>query len=175
MTNVDDAGLAQLRATAHPLRLQILSLLTGASMSAAELARELGTSQANASYHLRVLAEAGEVQPDGEESIRGGVAKRYRYRWREEPKVKRPQRELAHHLQAMGAEMSRRLSLAKPESKKFFCDAEMWVTPETWEHVVALVAEASALVHDNAQPPRTEATIHVNLQMVAFGMKDQAS
>ena len=62
-----------LRATAHPLRLQILSMLTGTAMSAAELARELGTSQANASYHLRVLAQAGEVVPDGEESIRGGV------------------------------------------------------------------------------------------------------
>ena len=39
-----------LRATAHPVRLQILSLLTGAEMSAAEVARELDLTHANASY-----------------------------------------------------------------------------------------------------------------------------
>ncbi|WP_268815939.1 helix-turn-helix domain-containing protein [Amycolatopsis alkalitolerans] len=37
---------------AHPLRLRLLSLLTGASLSAAEAARELGETQANVSYHL---------------------------------------------------------------------------------------------------------------------------
>ncbi len=63
------------RATAHPLRLQILSLLTGTELSAAEIARELDTTQANASYHLRVLAGAGLLEPAGEEQIRGGVAK----------------------------------------------------------------------------------------------------
>ena len=62
-----------LRAVAHPVRLQILSLLTGAELSAAEVARELGLTHANASYHLRVLAEAGEVVVAGEEKIRGGA------------------------------------------------------------------------------------------------------
>ena len=80
---MSDQDVSALRATAHPLRLRILSLLTGASMSAAELARELGTTQANLSYHLRVLAAAGEVVPDGEVKIRGGVAKLYRHPWDE--------------------------------------------------------------------------------------------
>ena len=75
---MSDEDVTALRATAHPLRLQILSLLTGTSMSAAELARELGTTQANASYHLRVLADAAHVVPADEVKIRGGVAKRYR-------------------------------------------------------------------------------------------------
>ena len=70
-----------LRATAHPVRLQILSLLTGAEMSAAEIARELGIGHANASYHLRFLADADLVVEAGEERIRGGVAKRYRHPW----------------------------------------------------------------------------------------------
>ncbi|MGI8954187.1 MAG: helix-turn-helix domain-containing protein, partial [Nocardioidaceae bacterium] len=38
--------VATLRAPAHPVRLQMLSLLTGAAMSAAELARELHITQA---------------------------------------------------------------------------------------------------------------------------------
>ena len=70
-------------ANAHPLRLQILSLLTGASMSAAELARELGTTEANASYHLRVLADAGEVVPDGEVAVRGGRGEEVPAPWQE--------------------------------------------------------------------------------------------
>ena len=38
-----------LRALAHPVRLRILSLLTGTELSAAEIARELGLTHANAS------------------------------------------------------------------------------------------------------------------------------
>ena len=43
----------QLRALAHPVRLRILSLLTGADLTAADVARELGLTHANASHHLR--------------------------------------------------------------------------------------------------------------------------
>src|SRR5215831_21075892 len=80
--STDATAIARLRAGAHPLRLRIMSLLTGAEMSAAEVARELDINHANASYHLRVLAEAGQVVEAGEERIRGGVAKRYRHPWR---------------------------------------------------------------------------------------------
>ena len=72
---------SRLRASAHPVRLRILSLLTGAELSAAEVARELGLTHANASYHLRQLAAAGLLRVAGEEKVRGGVAKRYRYPW----------------------------------------------------------------------------------------------
>ena len=64
---------------AHPLRLRILSLLTGSALTAAEVARELGITHANASYHLRHLLAAGTIEIAGEERIRGGTAKRYRY------------------------------------------------------------------------------------------------
>src|SRR5215218_8131340 len=68
-----------LRAMAHPIRLRIMSLLTGAPMTAAEVARELDLTHANASYHLRNLLAGGMIVLAGEEKIRGGVAKRYRY------------------------------------------------------------------------------------------------
>ena len=169
-----DRDVAALRATAHPLRLQILSLLTGASMSAAELARELGTTQANASYHLRVLADAGEVVPDGEVKIRGGVAKRYRHPWDElRVDAKRPKTDMGQHLRAFTAELHRRWASHLPRSKKYFCDAEMWVTPETWAEVVDLVEKASLVVHGGARPPGTKGTVHVNLQVAAFGMKQK--
>ncbi|HEX6873862.1 MAG TPA: helix-turn-helix domain-containing protein, partial [Micromonosporaceae bacterium] len=81
-TGTDRAGqrpAAKLRALAHPIRLRILSLLTGAAMTAAEIARELDLTHANASYHVRQLAEVGQIEVVAEERIRGGVAKRYRY------------------------------------------------------------------------------------------------
>ena len=77
----DTEAVSTLRAIAHPLRLRMLSLLTGAELVAAEVARELDITHANASYHLRVLLEAGVVVVAGEEKIRGGVAKRYRHPW----------------------------------------------------------------------------------------------
>jgi len=79
-SGVDDkAQLVALRAMAHPVRLRMLSLLTGTALSAAEVARELGLTHANASYHLRLLHDAGLLVDAGEEAIRGGRAKRYRY------------------------------------------------------------------------------------------------
>src|SRR4051794_30024235 len=75
---VEERRIAALRALAHPLRLRMLSLLTGTALSAAELGRELDVSQALASYHLRQLADAALVQLAEQRSRRGGRERRYR-------------------------------------------------------------------------------------------------
>jgi len=173
--------VSSLRAVAHPLRLRILSLLTGTAMSAAEVARELGVTHANASYHLRVLAEAGEVVEAGEERIRGGVAKRYRHPWddvrsgRRTPAKPRTRsvEDLVLYVRAVGEEMVRRVAHRKRGRPSWFADAEMWVEPEVWERAVGLVKEASRLVHAEARPPRTEGTVHVTLSAVAFQLDDE--
>jgi DNA-binding MarR family transcriptional regulator len=52
-----------LRAMAHPLRLDLLEVLTVAGpATAATCARELGSTQASCSYHLRQLAKYGFVE-----------------------------------------------------------------------------------------------------------------
>ena len=51
-TESDDQAVARLRATAHPVRLRILSLLTVEAMSAADVARALDLTHANASATL---------------------------------------------------------------------------------------------------------------------------
>jgi DNA-binding transcriptional ArsR family regulator len=82
MSLAEDAGAggqAALRALAHPIRLRMLSLLTDAELTAAEIARELAITHANASYHLRNLLAGGVITAGREEKIRGGLAKRYRY------------------------------------------------------------------------------------------------
>lgn len=170
------ASTSALRAMAHPVRLRMLSLLTGAEMSAAEIARELDITQANASYHLRVLAKAGEVVEAGEERIRGGVAKKYRHPWDRRVKVggsDKPARQ--QHLRTMAEELVRRDLQRKPGSRGLTADAEMWVSPEVRDEVFELVERASRLVHAEAEAPRTPGTVHLNLTVALFEMDHEST
>lgn len=177
-------AVRRLRAAAHPLRLRMLSLLTGAELSAAEVARALGTTHANASYHLRVLLEAGEVVVAGEEVVRGGVAKRYRHPWRERADLEQAgppadPAELRGYVRAMAEELVRRYDARAPHTsgtvtaetdRGTLTDAEVWVEPATWSRALDLLREAGALLHDGARPPGTPGTRHVALTLGAFAM-----
>jgi DNA-binding transcriptional ArsR family regulator len=165
------AGISWLRATAHPLRLQMLSLLTGAEMSAADVARELGVTHANASYHLRLLAEAGLLQHAGEVRIRGGVARRYRHRWEDETLTASSGsgEDAERYVAVMAEQLVRRYRRRKPAAGKGnLTDAELWVTPEVHERVHALLIEAAHLLHREASPPRTPGTVAVAMTAALF-------
>ena len=162
---------------AHPLRLRILSLLTGAAMTAAEVARELGLTHANASYHLRQLLAVDQIEVAGEERIRGGAAKRYRYNLSREVRKHReapgpeagPPRQALYG--ALAAELTRRAQQFRwAPDHQHLTDAELWVPPETWVAARALVDEASALLHHAARPPGTPGTIRGNASFVMFEM-----
>ncbi|MFI7636727.1 DUF5937 family protein [Nonomuraea sp. NPDC049400] len=56
--------LKLLRAAAHPTRLRILQLLAGHPRSTRELAGLIGLTEAAISKHLKLLAEAGWVEPE---------------------------------------------------------------------------------------------------------------
>lgn len=163
----------RLRALAHPVRLRMLSLLAGAPMSAAELARELGTTQANASYHLRQLRAAGEVVEVERESVRGGRAVRYRYRPRgESPPPRDPDvvGTRAPAYDALASELRRRGREAVPSPHASWTDAELWVDPKVWADVVRRVHAASCDLHDAAEPPRAPGTTRVSATMALFEM-----
>jgi DNA-binding transcriptional ArsR family regulator len=175
-------SVPSLRALAHPLRLRILSLLTGTELSAAEVARELGVTHANASYHLRLLLDAGEVVVAGEEKIRGGVAKRYRHPRREEVRPGRPAQALDHTepatseateltVAALAEELRRRHRGRRPDVGGLLTDAELWVTPEVYDEVRDLLTRATVLLHDNAQAARTAGTEPVSLTIASFPMR----
>ncbi|MEO6999723.1 MAG: helix-turn-helix domain-containing protein [Terracoccus sp.] len=167
-----------LRATAHPLRLQMLSLLTGAELSAAQVARELSTTQANASYHLRFLLDAGLLVMAGEENVRGGRAKKYRHPWDAElgsdatgaPADAASEGDRDAYIRAFADMVPRRFRQRSNESQTLLTDAELWVTPETWAEVRDLLMRASRLVHEQAKPPRTEGTMRTNVSVAAFSM-----
>jgi DNA-binding transcriptional ArsR family regulator len=164
--------VSDLRATAHPVRIQILSLLTGAELSAAEVARELDLTHANASYHLRRLAEADLIVEAGEEKIRGGVAKKYRHPWDETSIEKGSPEDVLAYVRVVGEELVRRIAQRAPGQRNILSDAEMWVPAEAWTRIRDLVEQAARLVHSEAKPPRTPGTVHVSLTAAAFAMTD---
>jgi DNA-binding transcriptional ArsR family regulator len=166
----------ELRATAHPLRLRLLSLLTGAAMSAADAGRELGISQASASYHLRVLERAGLIRVVEVVRLRGGDARRYRHESssrRYDPETHLGERAPAgeeEYVAALVDELRRR-ARARTDGPALTTDAELWVDPQIWGRIVQHVGEASALLHAAAQPPRTPGTRPVSMTAALFPIR----
>lgn len=176
----DDQRLAKLRALAHPARLQILSLLTGTAMSAAEVAREIGTTQANASYHLRRLAQAGEVELAEEVSVRGGQARRYRcVPFDDGPRPAPPDQRLGGQEErgffaALAQELQRRALARQRDGRSINVDAELWLAPEVWEDVVARLTAMADELHTHALPPRTPGAVRTSTTVALFTMDRQA-
>jgi DNA-binding transcriptional ArsR family regulator len=174
---VDERQVAGLRARAHPLRLRMLSLLTGAAMSAAELGRELGISQALASYHLRQLADAQVVELAEERSRRGGQERRYRYRV-PPPAGDRTSVDTEGHalfVQAVVDELRRRAGQRAPGTPVLGIDAELWMDPDDWEEARQAIIRAGTLLHERARRPHEPGTVHVNTSLVMFVMTEPGS
>lgn len=66
------------QALAHPLRAQLLSLLTERTASPNELAQELGEDLANVSYHVRQLAKRDLIELVTEKRRRGAIEHFYK-------------------------------------------------------------------------------------------------
>lgn len=166
-----DRRRAALRAMAHPIRLQILSLLTGSALTAADVARELRLTHANASYHLRNLLTAGLIGQDGEERIRGGVAKRYRYdAARDQSTGADAQRAL---FASVANELIRRTAEADWSVGGSMTDAELWVDPDVFRKAYDRIAEVSRELHDAARAPRTPGTVRTSTTIAMFRMVEE--
>jgi DNA-binding transcriptional ArsR family regulator len=171
----DHDRVVSLRSLAHPVRLQMLSLLTGTPMSAAEVARELGLTHANASYHLRQLLAAGQLVQAGEETIRGGRAKRYRYDVDAPGARAESVSDRTLFARALADELVRRATWLDPAVKGASTDAELWLEPDAWAAAVAEVSEVSERLHRDARPPRTEGAVHVSLTLAMFAMTEASA
>lgn len=174
MSSGDGDGRARvrlLRALAHPVRLQILSVLTGAPMSAAEVARELGLTHANASYHLRQLLAAGQLVAAGEETIRGGRAKRYRYDVDAPGATAADPSERAAFFRTLAGELVRRSPELHATGRQTSTDAELWVDPASWAKALDLVNEALGQLHRVATAPRASGAVHVSATVAMFEMR----
>lgn len=111
----------------------MLSLLTGAELSATEVAAELDITQANASYHQRTLLGAGLVEVASEDPVRGGMTIRYRHLWELEG---RTASDVDGSLMAVILEEQARRDLRRDRSTPGHgTDAEVWLPQEAWEEV----------------------------------------
>ncbi|MEV4571509.1 helix-turn-helix domain-containing protein [Nonomuraea sp. NPDC049419] len=162
--------LVPLRALANPLRIRIVSLLTGASMSATEVADELGIAHASASYHLRQLAKAGFLQQTDEQPRSGKGRPQLRYRY-DPSSGERLDRSEGRQLlfQAMSSDLARRLT--ETERQRTSMDAEVWLPRPVWEEVVGLIDQAVALVHDKAGPPHDG--VKVSMTAILLELRDE--
>jgi DNA-binding transcriptional ArsR family regulator len=156
----------QLRALSHPVRLRILSLLTGAAMSSAELARELELNHAAVSFHVRKLADAGYLEVAETRSVRGGKERRYRQRPAGGPQWQQEDPRLT--VRAVAEEVARRAGQTTSEAWRLFGDAELWVDATVWEDAVGRIASAVSDLHAAAKPARTPETVHVSATAMLF-------
>lgn len=171
-----------LRALAHPIRLRMLSLLTGEPLSAAELARALAITHANASYHLRLLARAGQVELAGIDKVRGGQARRYCYRidnasHQSSTTSPAPYDAQSDHLlvyAALAEELRRRAASAVRTTRQTLTDAELWVDESAWTTFVDRLSAASSDLHAAARSPHADGTVRVSATIAVFQMTEGA-
>ena len=168
----------RLRAAAHPIRLEMMSLLSSDKLSAGDLGRRLGISQAAASYHVRKLTEAGLIEPAEQVRVRGGTSTLYRYVVEEsasgdedlDDEGLAAVRDLQLlELQTVLAAVERRASL-RDSGTTLVGDLDAWVTPEAWERVVTGVHALLAELHTESAKPDTEGTIHIGAAVQMFPM-----
>ncbi len=169
----DRTDLRDLRVLAHPLRLRLLSLLGGEAFSAAEAARALDDTQANVSYHLRRLHEAGLVTVVEEVAIRGGRAKRYRHDPASGEGLPSGDAGVPALMSAMAAELVRRAALYEPDAVVAFTDAEFWIDAEASRAAEELIRAAGVLLADAARPAGSPGTQRVSATLAYFGMESQ--
>lgn len=164
----DRSDLIPLRVMAHPVRLRILSLLTGATLSATDVAAELEITHAAASYHLRELAVAGLIEPGDEEAAPRGAGRppvRYRHVADYGDRLDRTDgRELLFG--AMLQDLSRRHEAMRSQHQ--VADGEVWLPPAAWEEVCRLSDRIAEVMHEQAVPPRTAGATHASVTVAVF-------
>lgn len=175
MTGAPERDLDGLRVVAHPLRLRLLSLLTGQSLSAAEAARVLGETQANVSYHLRRLAQAGLVDLVEQTQVRGGTAKKYRHEPASGETLVSGDGEGHRALMgSLAAELTRRAGEYAAQSPVVFTDAEVWVSADAWTGIQNLARDLGKAIHDAAGPSGGAGLVRIGATVAVFQVGEPA-
>lgn len=163
-------GRSVLRALADPVRLRILATLGSRSLSAAELGRELGISQALASYHLRRLLSVGLVDRDGSRPRRGGTERLYvatdPARTRSVASAE-PQ-DTAMLLAALSNELQRRGAAYAPGELAYVADAEVWIEPARAHVAQQRLEGLMRELLDGATPAGTPGTAAFSVSAALF-------
>lgn len=165
------SNFEQLRVTAHPLRLQILSLLTGNSMSQGEVARSLGLSNAAIGYHFNTLKTAGWLKETGAKTVRGGTAHLFTYN-NASIAGKKSRNLDPSSWQVVGSELIRRAKHFR-KGVQLLADADIHIDPQTWHELAAEIQSIVIRIHEAAVPAKSKNAVRVNLSVAMFEMKDK--
>jgi len=148
----------------------MLSLVRGDSASAAEVARELGIAHSSASYHLRQLLAAGFLVVAERRKVRGGVEVRYGLADGAFDNL-----EASDLLvEAMVAEITRRLGRWRRDRPGLVSDGETWVEPGNWAGLVERGTQLMSDVVDAAVPRDTPGALQVSVTALFFEIGEAA-
>lgn len=166
-------SVAALRALSHPVRLRMWGVLAGGASSAAELARALGVSHASASYHLRVLRDAGVVVLLEERQVQGGLERRYRMvELPDEPVGDEPTtaEDWIALVSTLGTMLQQRAGSVSSDPK-WFDDVEVWVTPEAVGAVRRSLDNTFAMLREAAVAPAEPGAVRVSMSALLFSLR----
>lgn len=166
-------SVASLRALSHPLRLRMWAVLAGGPSSAAELARTLELSHASASYHLRVLRDAGVVVLLEERQVQGGTERRYRMAaLPHEPVGDEPTTtdDWVALVSTLGTMLQQRAGDVSSEPK-WFDDVEVWVNPDTVAAARRSLDRTFAMLRDAAVAPTEPGAVRVSMSALLFSLR----
>lgn len=137
-------------------------MVTTRPVSATDVAANLGVAHASASYHLRQLAGAALIVPVGEKRSQPRTNGRPKqlYRMRADAFRGLGPRTVGQLDRAMLSDLD--LRLQQSGTKRTVSDAEAWLKPQDWRRLVDLVGQASAIIHERGQAPRTRGAKHVS-------------
>jgi DNA-binding transcriptional ArsR family regulator len=174
----------QMRALAHPLRLQLLGALrAGGPATATILAERVEASVPLVSYHLRQLAAHGFIEaaesPSGDGRERWWQASHDRTSWSRVEFLDTPERRAAE--QAFSLEVVRRYAEAAerwversddwPPEWVDAADMSDWIVHVTPEELRALRSEIAATIERLAAQPKGEgrALVHAIVNLIPRG------
>jgi predicted ArsR family transcriptional regulator len=152
----------------------MMSLTWTGPQSAAELARELGISQALASQHLRRLAAVGLVELAEVRPNRGGQERRYQAVLHGTAVPDQRQDGAPMMAEVLSLNLRER-AVRRAPGEGVTADAELWLSPDAWDDFRHRLAALLVNLHEEARAPRTSGTVHVGATVMAFPLTARAA
>lgn len=163
------SGRQQLRALADPLRIEMMNVLAGEPLSAAQLGRRLNVSQALASYHLRKLVEADLVEFVEERANRGARERLFRAKSPSSSiAVTEPDPNASMLMSAVLSEVTRRLAVFEPTRRALVSDAEVWASADVIDAAQDAIETAMATLVSASRPAHSAGTELVSASALVF-------
>lgn len=154
--------MQELRAVAHPLRLRLLSLLTGQELTCAAVAKAMHIAPGSAHYHLGQLHRAGLLERH--DPPRGAAT--YRHVLGSAETLPPDARLLVR--EGITANLSRRWVDMDTSKDTVISDLLLWVEPQAFAEAMEQVGRAMELLHEGARSPEDDGVVLASATAIMF-------